>query len=494
MASISSHGHPLKSSGSRTPSGQSKPPFFTLVEPGINSAITRGLFQQVRFLVQFGTEVNERDENRCTPLIHCAMIEDEQWAVGIARMLIEKGATIGLRDKKGLNALHYACIHNRLALVKIYLSAIDFNVNQGDSLGNTALHYAVTVGNTEMVKQLLEILVKYKITVDPVNKKDITPLMQAYKSGNNECAKLLISIGSANENLRNITECKLHPDSMGDCQNLRDKSKDDNEIGRNKTLRFRVVNEFRRPLSGRPQSSRPASRRKSDREEENVDWEECLLSKAKNSDRLYRAASVNELRNRPELVFNINPIQCFVNGTNSHPKVPRTQRNVSSARFSRPGSGQMRIPTSWRCEMNKLYGSFEFQFTKSFVAGVKPLPPEQEPSSEDSASPRPSSAITTESMSGSVSDIASVCSRRSRKGSGSLPSDGRKRRTSMGSQPKKRPQALLTLRTDSETSSETSVSARRKGKDSESSEGGCSRKSSVKTRTSILSALVKMAN
>ena len=95
------------------------PPYLITMETSIVSAILKGYFQQVRFLVETGCDVNERDALRRTPLMTCALVGDESWSVGLARVLIEHGASGSIRDKHGLNAFHHACIYQRLPLAKV---------------------------------------------------------------------------------------------------------------------------------------------------------------------------------------------------------------------------------------------------------------------------------------------------------------------------------------------------------------------------------------
>ena len=63
-----------------------------IVQPNINAAIEKGLFKQVRYLIEFGARVNQRDHHGRTPLMNAALVEDEEWGVGLARLLLEKGA------------------------------------------------------------------------------------------------------------------------------------------------------------------------------------------------------------------------------------------------------------------------------------------------------------------------------------------------------------------------------------------------------------------
>ncbi len=43
--------------------------------------------------------------------------------------------------------MHHACALQRLHLVQLYLSCLDFNIEAKDCEGNTCLHYAAITGN-----------------------------------------------------------------------------------------------------------------------------------------------------------------------------------------------------------------------------------------------------------------------------------------------------------------------------------------------------------
>ncbi len=43
--------------------------------------------------------------------------------------------------------MHHACALQRLHLVQIYLSCLDFNIEAKDYEGNTCLHYVAITGN-----------------------------------------------------------------------------------------------------------------------------------------------------------------------------------------------------------------------------------------------------------------------------------------------------------------------------------------------------------
>lgn len=182
------------------------------METSIISAIMKGLFRQVRFLVQLGLSVNERDLQGRTPLCILGLIDDQKWSVSLARLLIEHGGKIGLRDKQGLNAMHFACINEKLELMKVYLSAMDFNLNQADKHGNTALHHAVASGNVDSVRIIVSALLKYKMSIDKINKMGASPLIHAWKLGKVDCALLIKEM--ANPDLDHLRDFQEHKSAL----------------------------------------------------------------------------------------------------------------------------------------------------------------------------------------------------------------------------------------------------------------------------------------
>ncbi|XP_046372490.2 ankyrin repeat domain-containing protein 50-like [Haliotis rufescens] len=157
----------------------------------LSDVMKMGYLQQVRDLVDLGMDIDSRDVDGKTPLMLCALMEPESWGTGIARHLIENGADLKLRDKAGLNALHYACIYERDALTKVFLHAIDFDLNQADKHGNTALHYCVQSGNVEMVKLLVEHLQRYGLSLEMENRAGVSARSLAQKLPWMECVQLL---------------------------------------------------------------------------------------------------------------------------------------------------------------------------------------------------------------------------------------------------------------------------------------------------------------
>lgn len=160
------------------------------METDILSAIRKGYFQQVRLLVKSGLDVNVRDPELRTPLIYCALV-DERWGVGLARTLLASGALVGLTDRSGLGPLHYATILGKTKLLRIFLNAADFDINLGDALGNTALHYAAATGSVAAVESLLVTCVRYRLRVDSLNRNGRTAEDMALENRRSQCAEVI---------------------------------------------------------------------------------------------------------------------------------------------------------------------------------------------------------------------------------------------------------------------------------------------------------------
>lgn len=192
----------------------------------LNSAIREKRFTQVKLLLDIGVDINRRDSEMRTALMQLCFLEDETKAAKYAKILLQRGAKVGLKDKNGLTALSHACKRGQEQLVSIMLEeASDFDLNSQDKQGNTALHYAALSGNFVVLNLLLSKLKRFKLSVDKLNKKGETPLIVASKSGNFFCARILISEGKASKGARDYVEFKTADEWGRTKESLRSASK-----------------------------------------------------------------------------------------------------------------------------------------------------------------------------------------------------------------------------------------------------------------------------
>ena len=344
--------------------------------------IKNGYFQQVRFLIDHGEDLDQRDSQRRTALMLCSFLEPEVWGVGICRMLIENGAKLYFRDIYGMNAFHYACVYERVDLVKVFLKAIDFNLVQGDKQGNTALHYAVKAGNSVIVRLIVQAYVKYRINFDKQNNEGLTALEEAYKYNNRKCIRII-------EN----------PEVLTDIGNI-----DANIPLDLKPVDFEIESEYRssrktlsRPRStlSRPRStlSRPRSSILSHRSSKSSlltqteysyrrsptiysydthryrrkEPEIELSPYEKNNRNIIRCVSMADLRNNPEYLFHLTPaVNDDVTGSSMNVPSKRPRAKSAFVRRSEVVNENQEPSFSWRTELKRLYLHFQYQCTPSY--------------------------------------------------------------------------------------------------------------------------------
>lgn len=171
------------------------------MESELHVAIHKGQFHDIRLLISAGADVNVRNQEGITPLIMCSFLSQEDWAAGIARMILQNGGLVGIKDKSGRNGLMYAAIFRRIELVKMFLQAVDYDLNETDRFGNSALFYAASTGDAVVTYDIVKRLNHFKLSMNVSNKWGMTPLMEACRLGHKECSSVLRNVGFADETL-----------------------------------------------------------------------------------------------------------------------------------------------------------------------------------------------------------------------------------------------------------------------------------------------------
>ncbi|KAK3704459.1 hypothetical protein QZH41_003425 [Actinostola sp. cb2023] len=120
----------------------------------------------------------------------------------IVRMLLDKGAIVSSKDKHDRTALSYASMSGKEKIVKILLEDIEYDINAQDDEGNTPLMYTAMSGNATALKYVLEVLLKYRLSVDLRNAKGFSAYLLAAKMGHFYCAHILKTEGYASDGIR----------------------------------------------------------------------------------------------------------------------------------------------------------------------------------------------------------------------------------------------------------------------------------------------------
>jgi hypothetical protein len=99
---------------------------------------------------------------------------------------LQDGKPVDSRDFKGVTPLGYAVGHDQLSIVKVLIDA-KANVNDVDSAGNSAVHFAAGYGRVKVLEHLLA----RGAAVSKVNKMGLTPLAAAQQNKHQQIVALL---------------------------------------------------------------------------------------------------------------------------------------------------------------------------------------------------------------------------------------------------------------------------------------------------------------
>lgn len=154
-------------------------------------AIQENKFNQLRLLLDLGYDPNVKDEDDGSMVLFVAAGEGHEEGV---RLLLEYGAEVNGRDKKGQTALFEAAIEGREQVARLLLEH-GAEVNARDEDGGTALFEASYWGRKDLARLLLE----HDAEVNTRDKKGRTALIEAVycgRSGNKGLDRLLLEYGA----------------------------------------------------------------------------------------------------------------------------------------------------------------------------------------------------------------------------------------------------------------------------------------------------------
>jgi len=120
-----------------------------LINKQLIKASEKGDIKKVTLLLENGADVNTKDNDGWTPLMHAA----EKGHKEVVELLIEKGADVNIQDEDGWTALMFASQNGHKEVVELLIEK-GADVNAKDYFGLTALMFAEGMGHKEIVKLL----------------------------------------------------------------------------------------------------------------------------------------------------------------------------------------------------------------------------------------------------------------------------------------------------------------------------------------------------
>lgn len=153
----------------------------------LHFAAREGQTEVCKYLLEeLKLDVDTRDEDGDTPLIHCA----RQGHTDTAKYLLECGANPAIASDLGATALHHSAGLGETELLRILLSKVVDVDSQSDA--GTPLIWAAGHGQEEAVKVLLE----HNANPNAETEDNITPLLSSVAAGSLACLELLIQAGA----------------------------------------------------------------------------------------------------------------------------------------------------------------------------------------------------------------------------------------------------------------------------------------------------------
>ncbi|KAJ7392435.1 hypothetical protein OS493_012098 [Desmophyllum pertusum] len=168
----------------------------------LHLAAKKGQVEHLRRLLDIGEHVNSvahRERYDETPLMSAARCNE----VDTVEFLVERGASLELRDGDGLYSISPCCYGWEMKNI-IRLMAFGADIWKRNNIGYSAVHLAAEYGHTEAVRLLLEhgADVNTELSINASDDDGLTPLHRAASAGQCDTVNFLLDHG-ANVNAEN---------------------------------------------------------------------------------------------------------------------------------------------------------------------------------------------------------------------------------------------------------------------------------------------------
>ncbi|XP_054825894.1 ankyrin repeat domain-containing protein 63 [Eublepharis macularius] len=143
-----------------------------------------------------GSIVDCRAERGRTPLMFAVALQDPAWRLAFARLLLERGAAVNLRDDAGRSALSLACERGHLDATQL-LVQYGADPDAVDARGWSPLMYAASAGRTAVVEWLLRAFRRLgQLCLERADRAGRTALQLAAAGGHGQCVRALRAAGA----------------------------------------------------------------------------------------------------------------------------------------------------------------------------------------------------------------------------------------------------------------------------------------------------------
>ena len=153
-------------------------------------AIQKGDTQKVVFFLKKGVDINYKDKNEGTPIMHAIGWKQDY----IVDLLLEKKADLTPANKDGMSVLHFALTEGSKAVTKKIINA-GAPINVKNSYGITPLMYAAGKGG-KAKPEIVDLLIKKGAKIDIQDNDGSTAIMYAAGKGRLKTVNILLDAGA----------------------------------------------------------------------------------------------------------------------------------------------------------------------------------------------------------------------------------------------------------------------------------------------------------
>ena len=155
---------------------------------GLHYSAMNGNYESVTYFVGMGTDIHLKT-NDATNCLHIAAWHGH---LSLCKKLLEKHKfDVNMGNKMGLTALHYSAISGRYELVT-YFFGMGADIHLKTNGGRNCLHIAAQSGNLNLCKRLID---KYNFDVNIGDNKGLTALHYSAMNGSYESVKFFVGTG-----------------------------------------------------------------------------------------------------------------------------------------------------------------------------------------------------------------------------------------------------------------------------------------------------------
>ncbi|KAF4037794.1 Ankyrin repeats (3 copies) [Phytophthora infestans] len=163
----------------------------------LSAALRSHQLSVLGFVLSYEPDLNSDVRHSEKPLFDAARADEAE----MLKVLLAHGADASGTDPVGSTLLHIAAKYRAMNVLEVLnASSVREDVNVGDSLFNTALHYAADGGQVEVAKVLFEMGADANLS----NRRLTTPLHMAVSKAKFRMAKLLLEEGQADADARDF--------------------------------------------------------------------------------------------------------------------------------------------------------------------------------------------------------------------------------------------------------------------------------------------------